>query len=120
MEEEPRQADVIVFGMGRYGTRLATRLNEEGLRVFGVDFDPEVLSKRRSEEVPVTFGDVEDEEFVAHLPLNAARCVISTLRDAEQDRGLILALRRLGYRGWIAVTAHGEISGSFIDVSTHH
>jgi len=108
MEEEPRQADVIVFGMGRYGARLATRLNEEGLRVFGVDFDPEVLSKRRSEEVPVMFGDVEDEEFVAHLPLNAARCVISTLRDAEQDRGLILALRRLGYRGRIAVTAHGS------------
>jgi len=106
MEDRPRTADAIVFGMGRYGCRLADRLCEEGMQVLGVDFDPEVLSKSRGGKVQVLFGDVEDEEFVAHLPLDTARWVVSTLRSVEQDRDLILGLRRQGYKGRIAVTAH--------------
>jgi Kef-type K+ transport system membrane component KefB len=114
MEEQPRRADAIVFGMGRYGCRLAERLGEEGLHVMGVDFDPEVLARSRGGEVQILFGDVEDEEFLAHLPLDAARWVVSTLRHAEQDRNLILALRRMGYRGRIAVTAQTTGDGRLL------
>jgi Kef-type K+ transport system membrane component KefB len=111
MEESPRQADVIIFGMGRYGARLGARLSDAGLRVFGVDFDPEVLSRHRADRVPVVFGDVEDEEFIAHLPLAEARWAVSTLRSLEHDRNLILCLRRLGFRGRIAVTAQSAGEG---------
>jgi Trk K+ transport system NAD-binding subunit len=111
MEERPRSADAIVFGMGRYGCRLAERLGDEGLQVLGVDFDPEVLVSSRAGKVQVVFGDVDDDEFVAHLPLDSANWIISTLRNVEQDRALILALRRMGYRGRIAVTAHTTRDG---------
>ncbi|MCG6118138.1 MAG: cation:proton antiporter [Aquimonas sp.] len=106
MEARPRQADVIMFGMGRYGCRLAERLCEEQMDVLGVDFDPEVLVRSRDRKLQVLFGDAADEEFLAHLPLDSATWVISTLRHLEQDRDLVLALRRLGFRGRIAVTAH--------------
>ena len=107
-DEPVRSADAIVFGMGRYGCRLAERLHEDGLSVLGIDFDPEVLAQQRDHGTQVLFGDVADEEFLAHLPLSQARWVVSTLRSLEQDRDLVLALRRLGYTGTIAVTAHSS------------
>lgn len=106
LEEPVRSADAIVFGMGRYGCRLAERLQSDGLAVLGIDFDPEVLSRQRGHGAQVLFGDVADEEFLAHLPLDRAQWVVSTLRSLEQDRDLVLALRRLGFAGTIAVTAH--------------
>ncbi|MBD8527599.1 cation:proton antiporter, partial [Pseudomarimonas arenosa] len=105
-DEAPRQADVIIFGMGRYGCRMAERLEAEHIRVLGVDFDPEVLARQARGPVPVVFGDVDDDEFLAHLPIDRAHWLVSTLRNMEQERDLILQLRRLGYRGRIAVTAH--------------
>ncbi len=106
MEEPPQQADVILFGMGRYGRRLAERLAESGLQVLGVDFDPEVLAQPQPAGVQVVFGDVEDDEFIAHLPLTSASWVLSTLRSVEHDHALILLLRRLGCTARIGVTAH--------------
>lgn len=98
-------ADVIVFGIGRYGSRLVDNLGRDGFAVLGVDFDPETLRAPRAATAKLVYGDAEDEEFVAHLPLRTARCVVSTLRDPPLNRGLIRALRRLGYTRHIVVTA---------------
>jgi len=104
-DESPVTADVIVFGMGRYGQRLGERLCASGLKVIGVDFDPEVLARAARGPVQVLFGDAEDEEFVAGLPLARARWVVSGLRDATLDHQLVSSLRRHGYRGPISATA---------------
>lgn len=104
-DESPATADVIVFGMGRYGQRLGERLCASGLKVIGVDFDPEVLAKAARGSVQVLFGDAEDEEFVGNLPLARARWVVSGLRDATLDHQLVSSLRRHGYEGPISATA---------------
>lgn len=104
-DESPVTADVIVFGMGRYGQRLGERLCASGLKVIGVDFDPEVLAKAARGSVQVLFGDAEDEEFVGNLPLDRARWVVSGLRDATLDHQLVSSLRRHGYEGPISATA---------------
>lgn len=111
LDEPTEHADVIVFGLGRYGQRLAERLAGSGLQVLGVDFDPEVLRHARSGACRVLFGDAEDDEFIAHLPLAEARWVVSTLRNEEVDRGLLDALRKHGFTGHIAVTAHNAAQG---------
>ncbi|MGY6519020.1 MAG: cation:proton antiporter [Lysobacteraceae bacterium] len=107
-QEAPTHADVIVIGMGRYGRRLAEHLSEEGIEVVGVDFDPEVCAQAARGDVPVLFGDVEDEDFLAHLPWGSARWIVSTLRQEELDRGLVRVLRGLGFEGRLAVTAHNR------------
>jgi Kef-type K+ transport system membrane component KefB/voltage-gated potassium channel Kch len=104
-DEVPAMADVIVFGMGRYGQRLGERLCASGLKVIGVDFDPEVLAKAAPGSIQVLFGDAEDDEFVATLPLGKARWVVSGLRDATLDHQLVSNLRRHGYEGPISATA---------------
>ena len=103
--------DVIVFGLGRYGSRLALGLTEAGLDVLGVDFDPEVAHALRRKGLTVRFGDGMETDFIESLPLSGASWVVSTLPDFASNRGLLHALREHKYRGEIAVIAREEIDG---------
>jgi Kef-type K+ transport system membrane component KefB len=99
---------VIVFGLGRYGARLAMGLKATGLHVMGVDFDPETVRSLRRAGLPVWFGDCTESELLEVLPLSSATWVVSTLPDLESTRGLVLALRDHRYRGALAAVARDE------------
>ena len=102
---------VIVFGLGRYGSRLMHGLRAAGIEVLGVDFDPEICRHLRRRGFTVRFGDSTESEFVAGLPLRDARWVVATMPDLAANRGLIHALREHGYRGEIAAVARDEAAG---------
>lgn len=102
----PAEADVIVFGMGRYGKHLAQRLARLETSVLGVDFDPETVAHCRQRGMAIRFGDAEDPTFPETLPLAGTRWVVSTLPQLDVNLGLLDALRRHGYRGRVAMTAH--------------
>jgi Kef-type K+ transport system membrane component KefB len=114
VEEDPRpvpRVDVVVFGLGRYGSRLAAGLKEAGLEVMGVDFDPEVVRNLRPEGVSVRFGDAESADFLETLPLEEVRWVVSTLPELDPNRALLHALLHCRYGGEIAVVARDEQQG---------
>jgi Kef-type K+ transport system membrane component KefB len=96
---------VIVFGLGRYGHAIVNNLRERGCRVLSVDFNPDLARRRDDMGYPVIFGDAEDPEFLTTLPLERTALVVSTAREAHVNRSLLNALRVLGYRGRIVVTA---------------
>ena len=100
------EADVILFGLGRYGSRIAHAIRQRGLEVLGVDFDPEAVRARRQDGVWVRYGDAEDPELFATLPLDRARWVMSSIPERAINLALLHALRQHGYRGRIAVTTH--------------
>ncbi len=99
---------VIIFGLGRYGGRLMQRLHDQGIVTLGVDFDPEVVRRARHHGLDVRFGDAEDAELPASLPLGEVNWVVSTLPDADINRIFIAALRQHGYIGKVAVATHNE------------
>ncbi|GAB5467549.1 MAG: cation:proton antiporter [Rhodospirillales bacterium] len=41
--------DVLLFGLGRFGGAVAQRLRAQGLRVLGIDFNPEAVRRWRQE-----------------------------------------------------------------------
>lgn len=100
------QPDVIVFGLGRYGSNIAHRLEQRGLRVLGVDFDPQVIRRWRDEGRSAQYGDAEDPEFAATLPLARATWVISTMPQLHVNQALLSALHEQRYAGSVAATAH--------------
>jgi Kef-type K+ transport system membrane component KefB len=104
-------ADVIVFGLGRYGSRLVEHLRNNNLRVLCVDFDPEVVRRLHHRGVPAQFGDAGDPEFLESLPLRSARWVVSTLPQPDINVALLGGLREHGYRGATAVAAHHDGDG---------
>jgi Kef-type K+ transport system membrane component KefB len=105
---DPRHpVDVIIFGYGRFGSRLAHELATGGDRVLVVDWDPYAEATHGFEDtVEVVFGDAEDSEFPGALPLASARWVVSTIPRVDSARVLVHALERWGYRGKVAVTVH--------------
>lgn len=95
--------DVLVVGLGRYGASLAAHLRERGSRLLAVDFDPTSVQQHLREGYMVHYGDVEDPEFIATLPLSRIQWVVSTVRDRSVNRMLLHGLREQGYTGKVAM-----------------
>jgi Kef-type K+ transport system membrane component KefB len=102
----PEKVDVILFGLGRYGSNIARRLRDAKLSIFGVDFDPQAVANCRNRGFTAHYGDAEDPEFAATLPLGEARWIVSTAPERDVNLALIRAVRGHGYKGQIAVTSH--------------
>jgi Kef-type K+ transport system membrane component KefB len=103
----PQEVDVILYGMGRYGANLATRLLESGHSVLAVDWDPHAaLADPRHPRLRTVFGDADDPEYPGSLPLAHTRVVVSTIPDVATSSALVAALRRWGFDGPVALTAH--------------
>jgi hypothetical protein len=107
-----QEADVIVFGLGRYGSRLALGLKAAELKVLGVDFDPEIARSLRRHGLTVRYGDGIASEFMETLPLKGTRWVVSTLPDLASNRDLLRGLRELHFTGEVAVVAREEFDGT--------
>lgn len=101
-----QQIDVILFGLGRYGNQIAAELRARNLRVYGVDFDPQTVNAWRARGWPAHYGDAEDPEFAAALPLEGTGWVVSSIPDPQINLSLLHGVRHHGYRGRIAMTAH--------------
>ncbi|MFO8024223.1 cation:proton antiporter [Thiohalophilus sp.] len=104
---DTEEASILLFGLGRFGATVAANLRGHGYRILAVDFDPEVVRLHTREGYAARYGDAEDPEFLATLPLDRVRWVISTIRDRSINRMLLSGLRQQGYHGRIALsTAH--------------
>ena len=99
-------ADVILFGLGRYGRNIAKNLRRRGKQVLGVDFDPQAVAECRAEGLPVRYGDAEDPDILEYLPLAGARWVVNAAPGREANLTLLRSLQGHGYRGKVVLTAH--------------
>ncbi len=115
--------DAIVFGLGRYGSKIGQALVDRGYRVLGVDFDPVALASWRDKGYPARFGDATDAEFAAHLPLSGVKVVVSAvarlrgpLTESDPQMALLHGLASSGYEGAVAVTVnHAEEGGIYVE-----
>lgn len=108
LEEPVSLRPVIMFGLGRFGRRLACQLRERGDHVIGVDIDPERVKRAQEEGIHAVFGDAEDVEFLSHLPVHSARWIISTLPVREVNEILMQGLRMFSLSGHIAIASFRE------------
>ena len=104
----PARVDVILLGLGRFGGAIQRQLQPHNLSLLGVDFDPQALRLAAAEGVPVQYGDSEDPEFTASLPLSSATVVVSTLPSLEANAAISHGLQTAGFRGHFIATAHNE------------
>ncbi|PKO33142.1 MAG: sodium:proton exchanger [Betaproteobacteria bacterium HGW-Betaproteobacteria-7] len=103
--------DVVIFGLGRYGGRLAQQLQAVNIRVLGVDFDPECVADMRQRGVAVHYGDAQESGFLDELPLRHAKWVVSTLPDLESNLAFLNALKEHHFAGEVAFVARDDAHG---------
>ena len=95
----------VLYGLGRYGNGIARNLRERGWRVLTVDMNPDLVRSGDAMGFPVLYGDAEDPEFLATLPLTRVLWVISTARERHVNLSLLHALQGLGFSGRTALAA---------------
>jgi len=100
--------DVILLGLGNYGSGLAGYLLNRSKTIIGVDFDPNVLERWRARGISVLYGDLADPEIHEQLPFGQSRWAVSTIRSRELNLALLQRLRGMDYMGKIALTAVSE------------
>lgn len=111
--EMGESVDFMVIGLGRFGGEIARQLLDQGYRVAGVDFDPEVIRSWRRRGLLIHYGDVGDREIGALVPSDTG-WVVSTLPQVALSRGLLSMLDDRGFSGRIAVTAHTTAEAEFL------
>lgn len=102
----PRAVDVLVFGLGRYGGPLLEKLSNSGLKVMGVDFNPDLIKHYAGKGFWTCYGDAEDPECFSYLPYKDVKWVVSTAPTLDAGRILLNTIKHYGYNGKVAVTAH--------------
>jgi Trk K+ transport system NAD-binding subunit len=112
--------DVIMVGLGNYGSGLVEQLLNRKKNIVGVDFDPAVLEKWRSRNVSVLYGDVDDPDILEQMPLKRAQWVVSTVRNRELNLAFLQELRVAGFTGKIAFTATNEEEAGFYEKAGAH
>ncbi len=102
------EADVILFGLGRFGTGIAKILRANNYQVQGIDFNPDLVHRSDSTSHPVHYGDAEDPEFISALPLASVKWIICTVDDPHVSLSLLHGLNDIDFQGKIVVTAHNH------------
>ncbi len=102
---EANKADVILVGLGQYGSEIAENLIRRDKTIIAVDYDPVVLRRWKARGVPVLYGDIADADINDHLPIEKARWVVSTVRVLELNLALMQNLKLRGFKGKVALTA---------------
>ena len=104
--------DIVIFGLGRFGTAIGLRLKARGWRVLGIDFNPAAVRRWRELGMDVEFGDASDAEFTASLPLAGVKWAVSTVpltetgvvSNGDSPFAFAHGLKAASFTGKIAVT----------------
>jgi Kef-type K+ transport system membrane component KefB len=103
---ENHNFDLIIFGLGRFGNRIAKHLdNHPEVKYLGVDFDPQIVRAWQLKGKPVIYGDMEDSELLEQIPFFQSKLIISTIPDKDYSMQLVKQLRERNYGGKIFLTA---------------
>ena len=89
VEDAKESFDVMVFGYHRTGWKIGNALREMGLSFATVDFNPSDITRIKSHDIKIFFGDVSDIEFLRALPLQKTKVIISTIPSPEDQLVLI-------------------------------
>lgn len=117
---ETSMVDVVLVGLGNYGSGLAEYLLRRHKTVIGVDFDPAALERWRSRGICVLYGDMADPELHEQLPLGKARWVVSTVRSRDLNLALLQHLKSRGYPGKIALAAANQAEADLFETAGAH
>lgn len=81
--------DIILFGHNRIGYDFLQAFNSLKKKYLVIDFDPRIIRYLKNKDIPHLYGDAEDPEFLAELPLEKAKLIVSTVPETETNLLLI-------------------------------
>ena len=98
-----KNKEVGVIGLGKFGLSLATALTDLGIKVVGVDVNPEYV-RRAQDVLAQTFeADATDEKALSQIGIqDLERVIVSTGDSMEASILVVLNLLSIGVKNiWV-------------------
>jgi len=96
-------AQAVVLGMGRVGSAAHRRLAAEyGLRVVGIEADPDRVARLQAEGVHLVEGDATDPRLWEELELHHVELVLLAMPAHDNNLATLTRLRGHGFGGTVA------------------
>lgn len=102
-EKEQHFADAFIFGYKRAGPEFAHVFRELNVQFKVVDFNPETITRLSTLGVNTEYGDASDVEFLAELPMEDVKYVVSTIPDVDTNILLVQAVRRVNQNAIVII-----------------
>lgn len=105
-----KNKEVGVIGLGKFGFSLATALTDLGIKVVGVDVNPEYV-RRAQDKLAQTFeADATDEKALAQIGFqDLDRVVVSTGDSMEASILVVLNLQSIGVKDiWVKAVSEAH------------
>lgn len=105
---EPKEASILIFGMGRVGTSAYDNLRERiGDVVLGIDFCPSTVENHTSEGRRVILGSATDTDFWKRIKMDFSKVDLVMLAMPVHGENLfaIEHLKKLNFGGKLAAIA---------------
>lgn len=98
--------DIILFGLGRFGNRLADMLDEYSeISYMGIDFDPNIIMQWKKKNREIFYGDIDDPELLEYIPYQESKIIVCTIPDVGLTKQFVKELKRKEYKGKVYITA---------------
>lgn len=97
--------DAILFGCHRVGSDFLPSIQKKHPKFLVVDFDPQAVAQLKTKNIPVRYGDAEDEDFLESLDIGQAKLLVSTIPDFETNALILDHYRKVNKKGVIVVLA---------------
>lgn len=105
LKDVNKDFDIIVIGLGRFGSNILKNLYLSGQNILAIDFDPKIIGDLKKEGRDAFYGDLEDPDLIDHIPLKNLTWIVITIPQIEAVVSFINKLKDLEYKGKLAVTA---------------
>ena len=92
-ESHGEQFDIMLFGYNRVGQDFVKVFQKLGSSYIVIDFNPESIKKLEQNMLSYRYGDAQDLEFLAELPLEKTRMIVSTIPDFDTNMLLVRSVR---------------------------
>jgi predicted Kef-type K+ transport protein len=100
------QADVLIFGMGPFGT-MAYETTRERLpdKVLGVDYDKKTVLEHQNAGRRVIWGDATDYDFWHKIDLHKIRLIMLSMTKHQANLLALQEIKSAGFQGPVSATA---------------
>ena len=97
-------ADIVIFGMGRFGTSTYDRLKQRGANVIGLDSDQGKVHDHQQKGRLVLYADAENPDLWDTLDLSRLCAILLAMPDMEAKETATKAICCSGYKGLLGAT----------------
>jgi len=97
---------IIIFGANHLIDRILNIMKNHDMNFVIVDFDPDVISSLKKNNIDAIYGDMSDPEIIEQINIDKAKIVISTTHELHDDMNILTKLDLINRKCLTYMTAY--------------